>query len=581
MTIKVLDSRVISQIAAGEVIERPASVVKELVENSLDAGSSQISVEIRNGGTGLIRVVDNGQGIADDQTETAFERHATSKISGLDDLQVLSTLGFRGEALPSIAAVAEVQMQTCARGETSGTFMSLEDGRVVRHEKQARSSGTTITVSNLFRKIPARLKFLKSVNVESGRIADIVSHYALAYPEVKFTFTVDGRTALRTPGNGRLMESIEAVYGLEAAGNMLDLCTADEKWEDGASPVEVSGMAGSPRISRSTRDHISLFVNRRWVNNRTIAYAVEEAYHGMLMQGRHPVAVINLSLPSRVIDVNVHPSKTEIKFQDERTVFAAVQRAVRRVLVRSTPVPQIEDNRSGFGIPQTPVSAPGPGSPVTESAASEAAFRIKPPEPANRNAPGQASFTPLISLPLLRVLGQLARSYIVAEGPDGLFLIDQHAAHERIMLEKINEQRESRQIEMQGLLQPVTFEIEPGLSATLVSHLDELAGFGFILEPFGERTFLVRAVPAVLGDRDWATALREALETRKDDWKEQMAITLACHSAIRAGQVLSEAEMRELIKQLEQVKMPHCCPHGRPTMIHMTVPRIEKEFGRT
>jgi DNA mismatch repair protein MutL len=569
MTIKVLDSRVISQIAAGEVVERPASVVKELVENALDAESSQISVEIKNGGTGLIRVVDNGQGIADNQVELAFERHATSKIDNLDDLQSLSTLGFRGEALPSIAAVAQVQVQTCARGETSGTYLVMEDGRVVRHERQARSPGATITVNQLFRKVPARLKFLKSEAAEAGRIADIVSQYALAYPEVKFTLTMEGKTTLRTPGNGRLIESIEAVYGQEAARNMLDLNSTAEKWSDGNSPVEVSGMAGSPRISRSTRDYISLFVNRRWVNSRTIAYAIEEAYHGLLMQGKHPIAVINLTLPPQMIDVNVHPAKTEIKFQDERAVFAAVQRSVRRVLVQSTPVPQIEEARSGFGLPATPVSSP------------ETALKFKPSETLAPGPVGQASFTPLISLPLLRVLGQLARNYIVAEGPDGLFLIDQHAAHERIMLEKIQDQSENRRIEVQGLLQPAIFEVDPKSAAALSSHLAELAEFGFDLEAFGERTFLVRAIPSILGGRDWPAALREALDTLTDNWKEHLSITLACHSAIRAGQVLSEAEMRELLKQLEQTRMPHSCPHGRPTMVQLTIPRIEKEFGRT
>jgi DNA mismatch repair protein MutL len=581
--IKVLESRVVSQIAAGEVVERPASVVKELVENALDAQSSQISVEVNQGGTSLIRVTDNGLGIADDQSELAFERHATSKINSLSDLESLSTLGFRGEALPSIAAVAQVRMETCARGESAGTSLVMEDGRVVRHEMQARSQGTTISVLNLFRKVPARLKFLKSDNAEEGRIADIVSQYALAYPEVRFSLTINGKTTLRTAGSGKLIDSLTAVYGLETARHMLavdnripggarhmlEVKSQEDKWSSGISAISVSGLVGAPQVSRSSRDYISLFVNRRWVNNRTLAYAIEEAYHGLLMQGKHPIAVINLTLPPHLIDVNVHPAKTEIKFQDERLVFSVVQKAVRQALVQTAPVPQIADSRPAFNLPTRAFTVPE-GSPL-----------IKPAEPLPRTPASQGSFTPLISLPLLRVLGQLARNYIVAEGPDGLYLIDQHAAHERIMLEKVQDQRSSRRIEVQGLLEPATFEFDPQQAAALGAHLGELADFGFSLEAFGERTYLVRAIPALLGDRDWAAALREALESQTADWQESLAITLACHSAIRAGQVLNETEMRELIKQLEQTRLPHSCPHGRPTMVQMSLNRIEKEFGRT
>jgi DNA mismatch repair protein MutL len=582
--IKVLASRVVSQIAAGEVVERPASVVKELVENALDAASTQISVEVQNGGISLIRVTDDGLGIADDQAETAFERHATSKIDSLDDLESLSTLGFRGEALPSIASVASVQMQTSTREDDSGTSLSLEDGGVVRHERLARSPGTTLTVSQLFRKVPARLKFLKSASAEASRIAAIVSQYALAYPEVRFNLTVDGRTVLRTPGSGKLIDSLVAIYGADVAVNMLELQDDGERWSGGNSAITVSGRVGSPAVARSTRDYISLFVNRRWVNSRTLSYAVEEAYHGLLMTGKHPIAVINITLPPNKVDVNVHPAKTEIKFQDERAVFAVVQKAVRQALVRSAPVPQLKETRSGFspsgGAPAGAASAP-------VSAAAESALSLfHPADPPAQMPAGQTSFTPLISLPLLRVLGQLASNYIVAEGPDGLYLIDQHAAHERIMLEKLQDQSSAQRIEVQGLLEPATFEVDPHQAAALDSHLGELAEYGFNLEPFGDRTYLVRAVPALLGDRDWAAALREALEEQTTgkfgtDWREHLTITLACHCAIRAGQVLGEAEMRELVKQLERTRLPNSCPHGRPTIIHLTLPRIEKEFGRT
>jgi DNA mismatch repair protein MutL len=565
MPIKVLESKVISQIAAGEVVERPSSVVKELIENSLDAGATQISVEIQGGGISLIRVTDNGSGIPDDEAELAFERHATSKIGNINDLQQLTSLGFRGEALPSIASVAPVQMITCLNGGTRGTYLSLEEGKVIRHETQARSPGTTVTVQNLFRKIPARLKFLKSESAEAGRVAEIVSRYALAYPEVKFTFSNEGKVSLRTSGNARLIDSVNAVFGLEAAQNMLQVNNYANR--NGIRPdIDVSGLVGSPKIARSTRDYLVFFVNRRWINNRMLSFAVEEAYHGLLMQGKHPISVLNIKISPQNIDVNVHPAKTEIKFQDERAVFSAVQRAVRQTLVQSTPVPQVEEIKTQFRVPSTPFSS------------------SETPAPSERQGVDSGlsnAITPLFSLPLLRVVGQVAKNYILAEGPDGLFIIDQHAAHERILLEKIRNDQNIQKIEVQGLLEPATFEVDPRQAALMNSHIDDLAAYGFKIEPFGERTFLLRAIPAVLKDRDWTSLLKEALDTSSSNWREDFAITMACHSAIREGQLLSDLEIRELIKQLEQTTLPNSCPHGRPTMIHLTIKQLEKEFGRT
>jgi DNA mismatch repair protein MutL len=567
MSIRILDSADIAQIAAGEVVERPASVVKELVENALDAGATQISVELKAGGISLIRISDNGTGIPDSQAELAFERHATSKISSFQDLQKLSSLGFRGEALPSIAAVAQVQMVTCARGEAAGSYLSLDDGKVIQHQPQARSAGTTITVQNLFRRVPARLKFLKSQASESSHIANIVSQYALAYPEVKFTLINEGKSTLQTPGTGKLSDSVIAIYGLETAQNMLEVSNSAENWDNGRIAISVTGLVGSPRINRSNRDYLSFFVNRRWISSRTLSFAVEEAYHGLLMQGKHPVAVINIALPPSEIDVNVHPAKTEIKFRDERSVFGAVQKAVRQALVQSSPVPQLQESGPSFSLPETAFSKPiTPANIARQSTSQQTVF-----------PPAQ---TPMITLPLLRVLGQLARNYIVAEGPDGLYLIDQHAAHERIMFEKIKLQRDSHAIEKQGLLEPMTFNVEARLEELMLEHLSNFTEFGFEIEAFGERTFFVRAVPGVLRDKDWQAILREMLNQNCADWRESLCMILACHSAIRAGQVLNEEEMRELIKQLETCALPHSCPHGRPTIIQMATQRIEKEFGR-
>jgi len=570
MQIKVLDQQVVSRIAAGEVVERPASVVKELVENSLDATSSQISIEVRGGGVGLIRVIDNGFGIPSSELGLAFQRYATSKIASLEDLESISSLGFRGEALPSIAAVAQIDIVTCAAGESAGNYLSVKEGIVVNQGSQGRSQGTTVTVRNLFRKVPARLKFLKSLATENSHIANVVSQYALAFPEVKFALSIDGRTVLRTPGSGQLIDSVIEVYGLEIARNMLEVDNGDWEGEATGSSVQVTGMVGSPTISRSHRGYLSFFINHRWVNSRLLAWAVEEAYQGLLMQGKHPVAIINISVPANEVDINIHPTKTEVKFQNERKVFGAVQKAVRRALVELAPVPKIEEVATTYAVPSPSSSA------LFTSVKSSGHPTILSP---------MAQPTPAFSLPALRPLGQLSLSYIVAEGPDGLYLIDQHAAHERVLFEKIKQQSSHQQVEVQGLLEPVTLEVNPRQDEVLKAHYENLAEFGFSIEPFGDRTYLVRTVPALLHPKDWAGMLRELLDSPsgedKSDWMEKIAISIACHSAVRAGQVLSDDEIRELIRQLEQTAIPNTCPHGRPTMIHLSSGQLEREFGRS
>ncbi|MBA7562755.1 MAG: DNA mismatch repair endonuclease MutL [Dehalococcoidia bacterium] len=559
MPIKALAPQVVARIAAGEVVERPASVVKELVENSLDAGATRISVEVGGGGVSLIKVTDNGAGIPSPEVELAFERYATSKIGDLDDLESIASLGFRGEALHSITAVAQVDMTTCADGEKAGTHLGLKDGAIAERTTKGRSKGTTVSVLNLFRKIPARLKFLKSVATENSHIANVVSQYALAFPEVKFSLSLDGRMALRTPGSGKLLDSIAEVYGAEIAGNMIEV-------KSEATTPRITGMVGLPKVSRSGRGYLSFFVNRRWVNSRMLARAVEEAYHGLLMVGRHPVAVINISLPAQDVDANIHPTKSEVKFANERAVFSAVYRAVRQALAEQTPVPHVE-------------------------AASKPVFSSVVREPASPTYVGagvdlsHSPPTPATTLPVLRVLGQLDNNYIIAEGPDGLYLIDQHAAHERVLFERIERQRAQREIEVQGLLEPMPLETSPRQEAELWAHYQDLAEFGFAIEPFGGKTFLVRAVPAILNDKDWAGMLRELLDSLsegdKSNWAEAVTNTMACHSAVRAGQALSDSEMRELVRQLEQAATPHTCPHGRPTMIHLSYSQLKKDFGRT
>ncbi len=570
MAIKILDKETINQIAAGEVVERPASVVKEMVENALDAGSSQIGVEIRGGGIQLIRVADNGLGIPSGEVELAFERHATSKIKGREDLQSIASLGFRGEALPSIAAVADIELVTCVEGEKSGTYIALEGGVVTRKASQARTKGTTVTVRNLFQRVPARLKFLKSIPTETGHVANVVSQYALAYPEVAFSLSVEGRESLRTSGKGSLLDAIIDVYGTENASRMISVDSLQQSWTAarGTLDIHVTGMVGSPEIGRAGRDFLSFFVNRRWVNSRTLAYAVEEAYSGLLMTGRHPVAVIDITIPPQEVDVNIHPAKSEVKFHNEGEVFRAVQKAVRQALTAQMPVPKIEE-----------VAAPYKGVSTHKLEQLWGTNRPEMVAPPVEGAP-----TLLSSLPVLRVVGQVMNGYIVAEGPDGLYLIDQHAAHERVRYDSVKRQREEHKPEVQGLLEPATFEVTPRQDAIMRSCLEDLSGFGFTLESFGDRTYLVRTVPAIVAGDDWSAMLKEMLDAlageERSKWEEKIVASLACHGAIKSGQSLSDEEMRSLVRQLEQTTNPHTCPHGRPTVIKLSAAQLEREFGR-
>jgi DNA mismatch repair protein MutL len=571
MTIKILDKDTINQIAAGEVVERPASVVKELVENALDAGATSIAVEVRGGGVGFIRVMDNGSGIPNGEVELAFERHATSKIQRPRDLNNIGSLGFRGEALPSIAAVADVEILTGAGGEASGTFMAFESGAVVKKASQARDRGTTLTVRNLFRRVPARLKFLKSVTTENGHIANVASQYALAFPEVAFSLAVDGKESLRTSGKGKLLDAIIDVYGTETAAKMLPVAGEQSVWRsgEGESEIRVTGMAGSPELGRAGRGYLSFFVNRRWVSSRFLSYAVEEAYRGLLMVGKHPVAVLAISLPPGEIDVNIHPAKSEVKFRHESDVFRGVQRAVRRALVDHMPVPRVDE-----------VAAPYRAAPA------QVQQLWVLPESSEKTAPAEEPASRLInSLPVLRVVGQVMNAYIVAEGPDGLYLIDQHAAHERVRFDKVSRERRASRPEVQGLLEPFSLEVTPRQDAVMKSCILKLAEFGFSLEPFGERTYLVRSVPALVAGDDWPAMLREMLDVlsgeARSQWEERMVASIACHGAIKVGQALSDEEMRALVRQLERTDSPHTCPHGRPTVIHLSSSQLGREFGRS
>lgn len=581
MPIRLLPPEIANKIAAGEVVERPASVVKELVENALDAGATEIHVETRDGGRRLIRVADNGSGIPAREAELAFARHATSKIATVEDLTAIRTLGFRGEALASIAAVARVSLLTRAADDEVGTFLRVEGGQVALREGRASPRGTTVTVENLFYNVPARLKFLKSDATESAHIANVVTRYAIAFPEVHFSLVRDGRLAFQSPGSGRLLDVLAKVFGADTAARLLPVDPTQDASLPPDAKVRVQGYVGEPALNRSDRDGMMLFVNRRWVQDRSLAYAVVQAYHTMLPEGRFPVAVLLLEMDPSEVDVNVHPAKSEVRFRNPSLVFSETQRAVRRVLVARAPVPEMR-------VPQQVAQAPETerfralsqlGLEAQRTGDVEAVRAPAYPVPERADPAARA-------LPPLRVLGQLAQMYIIAEGPDGLYLIDQHAAHERVMYDRLMAQKAAAKVSVQPLLEPLPVELTPLQMSTLEETLEDLAALGFEIEPFGEDTSLVRAVPAAIAGNDIATVLRDTLNELGEEppppvQGHRVTAVVACHGAVRAGRTLTHEEMRALVEQLEQSDLPRTCPHGRPTVLHLSMGLLAREFGRS
>jgi len=588
MPIRVLPPQVANKIAAGEVVERPASVAKELVENAIDAGATDIRIEIKQGGRRLIRVTDNGRGIPEEETPLAFARHATSKIASEEDLGHIQTLGFRGEALASIAAVAQVTLLTQAEGEAVGTSLRIEGGEIKSRDKHGGRAGTVMAVENLFYNTPARLKFLRSEATESSHIIKLVSAYALAFPELRFQLVDNTRLALQTSGSGELYDVLIKVLGLELAQQLLKLQDEEralDTEQDAATPpsaLSVTGYVGSPSVHRATRDYQLLFVNRRWIQDRSLSYAVEEAYRTLLPSGRYPVAVLSIVMPTSDVDVNVHPTKREVRFRDPRAVFHLVQRSVRHTIIGQSPVAAMASRPVAVLPGDWPRrDRPLPTGPTTGQV--EMALEM------HRTAdsePLTAGATPMLErLPMLRVLGQVRQMYIIAEGPDGLYLIDQHAAHERILFEQLQSEKAAMAIARQSLLEPLPIELAPRQRALLGVMMEHLTSFGFDIAPFGGDTYLVRAVPAALGPGQVPQFIAELLDVANEGRDatvsaEHTLVIIACHAAVRAGQTLTLEEARDLIRQLEVTSAPYTCPHGRPTMIHLSTAQLEKSFSR-
>lgn len=591
MPIRILPPQVASKIAAGEVVERPASVVKELIENAIDAGATDIRIEIKNGGRRLIRISDNGCGIPEDEAALAFARHATSKISSEEDLSHIQTLGFRGEALASIAAVSQVTMLTCVKGADAGVLLRLEGGELVQKEKRASPPGTIVTVENLFYNTPARLKFLRSEATESSHIIKLVSAYAMAYPELRFTLIDNARLALQTSGNGKLYDVLVKVFSLETTQLMLEIQAEDmvrnhDPLKQQKGGIDVYGYAGSPNLHRATRDYQLFFVNRRWIQDRSLSYAVEEAYRTILPTGRYPVVILGLTMPPADVDVNVHPTKREVRFRDPRSVFSAVQRAVRHTVLQQAPVAQMTTHPAAVLPHEWERQRPPP---LNLTGAEAGLTRAQMALEVQRTAdvkPAMISSAPMLErLPMLRVLGQVRQTYIIAEGPDGLYLIDQHAAHERVLFEQLQAEYASMTTSAQTLLQPLPIELPPPQRSLLNAMLESLATFGFDITPFGGDTYLVRAIPATLNPADVPGVIAELLDAASEGRDatlsaEHLLMIIACHGAVRAGQTLTLDEARELVRQLEKTTAPYTCPHGRPTVIHLSSAQLERSFSR-
>jgi DNA mismatch repair protein MutL len=669
--IHVLSETVANQIAAGEVVERPASVVKELLENSLDAGATRIKISVEAGGKKLIQITDNGCGMVRDDAMLAFERHATSKIKNAEDLLSVSTLGFRGEALPSIASVSRLRLETRAADDDAGTVIEISGGKILRVEEAGLPSGTSITVRDVFFNTPARKKFLKSESTELSHIASLVTHYALAHPEKHFELHSATNAMLVAPPVAGQSERVYQVFGKETLDQLIPVSARQaleriglpqpppwrrkEEDEDGNAllpkepgEMRLHGFVSKPEIQKLNRNSIFVFVNGRLIRDRLVQHALTEAYRNIIPPTVYPVVLLFLELPAAEVDVNVHPSKTEVRFRQQSALHDFVRDSVRAALMKARPVPQfMTEIRAHATASQalTPGAQPWEPSPDESGLSASSVhpveagwrepgatgFALQPPMPppisahfqfeggiaveanaaipvarGTERAPLQPNFQPvpdnqcapsldvgeeeptLSALGTLRPLGQIRNSFILAVNEDGLWIIDQHVAHERVLFERVLKQRAAQQVESQRLLMPIVIELSPAQQAVFAEISGELQRDGFEAEPFGARSVAVKVAPAGVDAAAVEHLLHEVLDqvSREEQSldlekiRARIAASIACHAAIKVNMPLEQNKMEWLLAELAKTDHPMACPHGRPIVLRYSVRDIQKAFKR-
>ncbi|TAN24263.1 MAG: DNA mismatch repair endonuclease MutL [Acidobacteria bacterium] len=627
--IRVLPDAIANKIAAGEVVERPASVVKELLENALDAGARSLRLDVVAGGCASIRVSDDGCGMSRDDAVLALERHATSKLTDAESLSAIATLGFRGEALPAIASVSHFTLETAEAGAREGTRVRVVAGKIKAVEPAGLPPGTAITVANLFANIPARKKFLKSETTELGHITTLVTNYALAYPEVRFHLETPHRVLLSAPPVASHAERLQQVLGEELVHASVEF--REQAGEENRA-IGIFGFASRPEIHKLNRNSIYIFVNRRLVRDRLLQHALSAAYYNLLPANVFPAALLFLDLPFGEVDVNVHPAKTEVRFHHPSFIHDAVRDAIRNAIAAARPVPSFLHERTARPsagpawvtarpVPMSQGVDPALGISIADLPA-EFGLTEAPPTPHEQNLPlaprpenfaarpaplPAAALVPEVGLGCglreaqavsaapdsdelfhLRPLGQIRDSFIVAEGPSGLWLIDQHVAHERVLFEQISAARLSGAIDSQRLLMPLVVELEPGRALAFAEVAAELTASGFEAEPFGRNTVAVKAAPAGVAGEQVERLLREILEVAAphergltlEAVRTRIAATIACHAAIKINMRLELSKMEWLLAQLAQTQYPMTCPHGRPILLRYSLEEIQRAFKR-
>jgi DNA mismatch repair protein MutL len=606
--IRILSDALASQVAAGEVVERPAAVIRELVENSLDAGAAHITVEVQRGGTALMRITDDGCGMDREDALLCMERHATSKIRTKEDLAAIATFGFRGEALPSIASVSRFRLATREKEALSGTEIEITGGKLANVKDHGGNQGTIIEVRSLFFNVPARRKFLRTEATEYSHIENQFRTHAIANPKVTFTLIRDGGVAYHLPGAQNVLERIRGLAGDDLANRLIEV----ERLE--AQGIAVWGYIGGPGLSRSSRQQQLTFLNGRPIESQPINYGLREGFHTSLMKGQYPVTFLFLEMEAEAFDINVHPAKKEVRFHDGFSIRDVVAKAVRRALENATklpeglnasaprtPVPPLNlraessvpaPTQQAFILPAVPLRIPAAAPPVRQP---ESALIQRTPEPdlpsqAPKQEEPQEKPAPAAKpeMPTFRIIGILHRLYVLMESTEGLVLMDQHAAHERVNFEKIRAAMEAGGVPSQRLLMPLMLQTSPRDADILKRNLDTLTRLGIEAEPFGPNTFKIEAVPTFLKVDDplaWLDQVIEELQSLSAKSSalrlgEDMIVMSACRHSVKANDKLSIPEVQALLEDLFACEMPYCCPHGRPTLIQMSMSELERKFGR-